>query len=73
MADGQCIATTQAMYSVASSAESLETTVSVLTGLVIFLALVCVATVVVAIRLGSTVQRLNTQHDIPLTTSDKEF
>lgn len=74
MADGQCIATTQAMYSVASSAESLETTVSVLTGLVVFLVLACVATAIVAVRLGSKVKHLNTQqHEALFRTSEKEF
>ncbi|MGB8941486.1 hypothetical protein OG302_29470 [Streptomyces sp. NBC_01283] len=73
MANGQCIATTQAMYSVAASAESLETTVAVLTGLTVFLVLMCAATAIVAVRLGSTVKRLNTQHDTPLATTEKEF
>ncbi|WP_409056815.1 hypothetical protein [Streptomyces sp. SYP-A7185] len=74
MANGQCIATTQAMYSVAASAQSLETTVAVLTGLVVFLVLACAATAIVAYRLHSKVQRPVTQHDtFPLTTSEKEF
>ncbi|MFE0137837.1 hypothetical protein ACFWY6_40705 [Streptomyces sp. NPDC059037] len=73
MANGQCIATTQAMYSVASSAESLETTVSVLTGLAVFLVLMCAATAIVAVRLGYTVKRLNAQqHETLHRTSEKE-
>ncbi|MEU5688025.1 hypothetical protein DEJ48_10775 [Streptomyces venezuelae] len=74
MGNGQCIATTQAMYSVASSAQSLETTVTVLTVLVIFLALVCVGAVFFAFRLGSTLKRLTAQQPAPLNrTSEKEY
>ncbi|MEU5999084.1 hypothetical protein ABZ837_14790 [Streptomyces sp. NPDC047197] len=74
MANGQCIATTQAMYSVAASAESLETTVAVLTGLAVFLVLMCAAIAIVAYRLHSTVQPSITRHDtFPLATSEKEF
>ncbi|MEU4798663.1 hypothetical protein [Streptomyces sp. NPDC023327] len=73
MANGQCIATTQAMYSVASSAQSLETTVSVLTGLVVFLVLVCAGAVLVAVRLGSTLKRLTAQQPHSLNcTPEKE-
>ncbi|MGW7070644.1 hypothetical protein ACWGII_03070 [Streptomyces sp. NPDC054855] len=74
MADGQCIATTQAMYSVAASAESLETTVAILTGLSVFLVLMCVAMASVAYRLHAAAKRPSTQHDtFPLATSEKEF
>ncbi|WP_055567300.1 hypothetical protein [Streptomyces atriruber] len=74
MGNGQCIATTQAMYSVASSAQSLETTVTVLTVLVVFLGLMCAGAVVVAFRLGSTLKRLSAQQPAPFNrTSEKEY
>lgn len=74
MANGQCIATTQAMYSVAASAESLETTVAVLTGLAVFLVLMCVAMAIVAYRLHAAAKRPSTQHHpLPPHTSPKEF
>ncbi|QEU92863.1 hypothetical protein [Streptomyces kanamyceticus] len=72
--NGQCIATTQAMYSVASSAHSLETTVSVLTGLTVFLVLACAGAVLVALRLGAALKRLTAQQPHTVhPTSEREF
>ncbi|MCF3119284.1 hypothetical protein IPZ68_06115 [Streptomyces arenae] len=73
MENGQCIATTQAMYSVAASAQSLETTVSVLTGLVVFLVLVCAGAIFAALRFGATVKRLNARHNTLNRTPEKEY
>ncbi|MEU8958831.1 hypothetical protein AB0C93_31605 [Streptomyces sp. NPDC048518] len=61
MANGQCIATTQAMYSVASSAQSLETTVSVLTGVVVFLAIVTVGAIFAPVLYSRSIKRLHAQ------------
>ncbi|MFI1679773.1 hypothetical protein [Streptomyces sp. NPDC020607] len=74
MGNGQCIATTQAMYSVASSAQSLETTVTVLTVLVVFLGLTCAGAVFFAFRLNSTLKHLTAQQPAsPYGTSEKEY